>query len=59
MNKHANPPNNEFPPPTPSLLNKAWANRGNPLISSATSLIHDADPSRDGDGIKHTLRKMI
>ena len=45
MNRHANPPNNEFPPPTPSLLNKAWANRGNPLILSATSYIHDVDSS--------------
>jgi hypothetical protein len=56
MNKHANPPRRELPPPTPSLENKAFAKRGNPLYSISLALMRMRLVERER---LHTLRKMI
>jgi hypothetical protein len=47
MNKHANPPRRELPPPTPSLENKAFAKSGNPLYLISIALCFAAEVSRE------------
>jgi len=47
MNKHANPPRRELPPPTPSFENKAFAKSGNPLYSISIAVCPADEDSRE------------